>query len=152
MTTMATRLTIAVASILVAGGGCAQSPEAEGTARKPVIREHANTSVAPPSGPRESGEVPPTGDQLLSRMADDLAKRLGVRKTELQVLAMENVVWNDGALGCPQPGKLYTQSTVPGLRVLFQHNAKTYQYHGSERGQLVYCENPAEPAGKFDRQ
>ncbi len=152
MTTMATRLTLAVASILLAGGGCAQSPEAEGMPRKPVIREHANTGVAAPSAPRESGETPPASHEMLSRMGDDLAKRLGVRKTELQVLATDTVVWNDGALGCPQPGKLYTQSTVPGLRVLFQHNAKTYQYHGSERGQLVYCENPAEPAGKFDRQ
>lgn len=156
--TMVNRLTIALAcsAMLAAGTGCAQTPAeqagAQSAPRKPVIREHASTGVAAPSGPRESGEAPPTGDQLLSRMADDLAKRLGVGKTELQVLAMETIVWNDGALGCPQPDKAYTQATVPGLRVLFQHANKTYQYHGSERGHFVYCANPPEPAGNFDRQ
>jgi hypothetical protein len=156
--TMKTRLTIALAcgGMLAAASGCAQAPDEQPTAetarRKPTVREHASTSVTAPSPPREAGQAPPTGDELLSRMADDLAKRLGVRKTELQVLAMDTVVWNDGALGCPQPDKMYTQATVPGLRVLFQHNLKTYQYHGSERGHFVYCENPAEPAGNFDRQ
>lgn len=154
--TMKTRLTIALAcgGMLAAASGCAQSPDeqprAESTARKPVIREHARTSDVPPfETPRAS--LPPAADgDLLNRMADDLAKRLGSKKSELQVLAVESVVWNDGALGCPQPDKAYTQATVPGLRVLFQHAGKTYQYHGSERGHFVYCESPPEPAGNFD--
>lgn len=157
MTTRITRLTIALAygALLSAGTGCAQSPDeqphAAGAPRKPVVREHASTShAAPPEAPRDG--APPAGDDLVSRMADDLAKRLGTKKSELQVLAIESVVWNDGALGCPRPGKMYTQATVPGMRVLFLHAGKTYQYHGSERGYFVYCENPAEPAGHFDRQ
>jgi hypothetical protein len=36
--------------------------------------------------------------------------------------------------------------------VLFLHGGKTYQYHASERGDFVYCPNPAEPAGGLDRQ
>jgi hypothetical protein len=152
MTTMATRLTIATACILAAGGGCAQSPAEENAPRKPVIREHASTTVTPPPDAGNASARPVEGGDLLSRMADDLAQRLGTKKAALQVLAAESVTWNDGALGCPQPGNLYTQATVAGMRVLFQHGGKTYQYHGSERGHFVYCPNPPEPAGNFDRQ
>lgn len=154
MKTMVTRLTIAAACILAAGSGCAQASDeprpAQKTLRKPVIREHAGTSHTPPPEAGRESTPPASSDDFVNRMADDLAKRLGSNKSELQVLTVESVVWNDGALGCPQPDKAYTQATVPGIRVLFQRAGKTYQYHGSERGYFVYCENPPEPAGKYD--
>lgn len=118
--------------------------------RKPIYREHGSLeNVAPadtPAKPRESSGT------LLDQMAQDLAQRLSVRSSELQVLAVESVTWNDGSLGCPQPGRSYTQALVPGLRVLFQHAGKTYQYHAAEKGPFVYCPNPPERGGKFDEK
>ena len=124
--------------------------------------ETLSESKRPPAKYREHGDVnavsdpktapaQPAGD-LMSRMARDLAARLNVTVPELQVLAIESVTWNDGSLGCPQPGQAYTAAQTPGVRVLFQNSGKTYQYHASEAGAFVYCANPADPVGAPDRQ
>ncbi|MGH8177072.1 MAG: hypothetical protein ACREV5_12500 [Steroidobacter sp.] len=147
-------------TIFAALTACAQNGDrelsdearAEESHKTVTYREHSSvTGAATPSKPPagESGKAP---QDLLSRMAQDLAQRLNVRSSALQVLSVESVVWDDGSLGCPEPGRAYITAQVPGSRVLFQHAGKTYQYHASERGHFVYCANPATPAGSFDRQ
>jgi hypothetical protein len=59
------------------------------------------------------------------------------------VLNIQPVVWDDSSLGCPQPGHSYLQAQTPGVRVVFAHQNRPYQYHGSNSGNFVYCENPA---------
>lgn len=139
--------------IVVAIAGCAQSQPRESTdnkARQPVYREHGDPQVAPTGSPAAPSNQPNAPEQLLQRMGEDLATRLGVKVSQIQVLVVEPVTWSDGSLGCPQPDRAYTAALTPGLRALFQHAGKTYQYHASERGQFLYCPNPQEPAGKFD--
>ena len=58
------------------------------------------------------------------------------------VVRAEQVIWPDGALGCGQPGGIYTQATVPGYLVEFQFAGRHYRYHGSLAGPFVYCERP----------
>jgi hypothetical protein len=118
--------------------------------RKPIYREHSSLENVAPA--QTAPKPPDKSGSLLDQMARDLAQRLSVRPSELQVLAVESVTWNDGSLGCPQPGQAYTQALVPGLRVLFQHAGKTYQYHAAEKGSFVYCPNPSERAGHFDEK
>jgi hypothetical protein len=134
-----------------AQNGATASADASGPEeRKPVAyREHGAVDSASSPAPRAPDK--PAQDPL-GRMAQDLAQRLGVKASALQVLSVESVTWDDGALGCPQPGKSYIAAQVPGMRVLFKHDARTYQYHASERGDFVYCANPAAPAGSYDRQ
>jgi hypothetical protein len=124
---------------------------AAGKRQSAIYKEHSSvTQVRRPSA-APSPESANPGD-LLSAMGRDLAGRLGVKVAELQVLAIDQVVWDDGSLGCPQPGKSYLTAQVPGVRVLFQNSGKTYQYHASDRAHFVYCANPAQPAGSYEKQ
>ena len=69
----------------------------------------------------------------------DAAQRAGVPLEALQVLDAVAVTWADGSLGCPQPGRLYTQALVPGYRIRLKGPAGVLDYHASARGGLVLC-------------
>jgi hypothetical protein len=114
--------------------------EAQDSPSKPAYREHESVQAAPPAPPAPARAQP---ENLLNGMAQDLGRRLGVKESALQVLSVQPVMWNDSSLGCPQPERAYLPAQTPGMRVVFQHQGKTYQYHGSERGDFVYCEHPA---------
>jgi hypothetical protein len=83
------------------------------------------------------GEVPA---DLLAAILDDLADRLGAAPEEIAILRGEAVVWNDGALGCPQPGQFYTQALVNGYWVVLAHGGQEYDYRASDRGTFFLCE------------
>jgi hypothetical protein len=38
------------------------------------------------------------------------------------------VTWSDGALGCPAPGRFYTQALVPGFRVQLEAGGERFDY------------------------
>lgn len=38
------------------------------------------------------------------------------------------VTWTSGALGCPQPGRSYTQSLVEGMRAIVEADGAMYDY------------------------
>jgi hypothetical protein len=69
----------------------------------------------------------------------DAAARLGLSPDALEVLSAESVTWSDGSLGCPAPGRVYTQALVPGYRVRLRGPAGELAYHASTRGALVLC-------------
>lgn len=75
----------------------------------------------------------------------DLAARLNVAPTQIEVVSVEAVVWPDGSLGCPQPGMLYPQVLQEGLRIRLAVAGVIYQYHSGERRAPFWCEHPAEP-------
>ena len=120
---------------------CMHGKAADEPGSKPKYREHESVQPAPPSAPAAPTRAQP--ENLLNAMARDLGKRLGVDSSVFQVLSVQPVLWNDSSLGCPQPERAYLPAQVQGMRVVFQHESKTYQYHGSERGDFVYCEHPA---------
>ena len=119
---------------------CMHGKAADEPGSKPKYREHESVQAAPPAAPAPTRAQP---ENLLNGMAQDLGQRLGVDATGLQVMSVQPVLWNDSSLGCPQPERAYLPAQVQGMRVVFQYAGKTYQYHGSERGDFVYCENPA---------
>ena len=95
------------------------------------------------------GEVP--GDLLESIIAD-AAERAGVEPGEIQVLAAEAVTWNDGSIGCPEPGMMYTQALVPGYRVLLGAGGEELAFHATESGDFRFCADPQPPLeGAVDR-
>jgi hypothetical protein len=77
----------------------------------------------------------------LTVLLEDAARRSGLPVARLRVLAIEAVVWRDGALGCPQPGRLYPQVLVPGYRVRIAEvdGAHAFDYHVGERGGWTHC-------------
>ena len=69
----------------------------------------------------------------------DAARRTQLDVAQLRVTLAEVVTWPDGALGCPEPGRQYTQVLVSGYRIRIEAGTQTLEYHGSLRGQPFLC-------------
>jgi hypothetical protein len=101
-------------------------------------------TVAPSEAPI-IGEVP--GDVMEKVMAD-LENRVGAQLTNVSVIRSEAVTWNDGSLGCPQPGLAYTQQLIDGYWIVLQVGGTTYDYRvGGRRNTVVLCEQPQRTGG-----
>lgn len=86
-------------------------------------------------------DLPAVVESVWPALRADAARRAGVAPEQLRVASVQAVVWPDGALGCPQPGRMYTQALVPGHRVSVAHEAsgRHWTYHTSERGGWLWC-------------
>jgi hypothetical protein len=128
---------ITIVGVAVAATACVLPPGSSDVANSPAISsQEVTTSMAP------IGEVP--GD-LLDAIVNDAAERAGIQRDEVEVLTAESVTWNDGSLGCPEPGMMYTQALVPGYRVVVEAGGEEMHFHASERGSFRFCENPKPP-------
>ncbi len=96
------------------------------------------------SMPPVTGEVP---SGLMGSMLQDLSQRTGADPQLVSVIRAQAVVWRDGALGCPQPGVVYTQALVHGYWVTLEFEGKTYDYHAAQNGYFMLCENRLPPLG-----
>lgn len=111
------------------------------------------SATTAPDEPTQTESWSPTSAALADAAVDDLVQRLTVEPGEVEVLEVEQVTWNDGSLGCPQPGEVYTQAQVEGHRVLLAAQGRTWPYHsGGGRGPFL-CENlqpstPPDPGGE----
>jgi hypothetical protein len=100
--------------------------------------------------PPITGEVP---TELLDIIFKDLEGRTGIGRTDFNVIQAQFIVWNDGSLGCPQPGVLYTQALVDGYWVILEADGVKYDYRASGTGYFFLCENgspPVSPPGTPD--
>jgi hypothetical protein len=76
-------------------------------------------------------------DTLVQPILADARQRSG--DASAHVVAAEVVTWSDGSLGCPQPGRMYTQALVPGWRIRVGAGGQDLDYHASARGNWVLC-------------
>jgi hypothetical protein len=123
-----------------------------GSVEEPLAQPETTTTAAVQDGSTSTTEVltlqtAPQSEAdllLLARAArTDLAATLGVTEDEISVTGAAAVTWNDGSMGCPQPGMSYTQALVDGARVTLTHGDTTYAYHQGG-GELFLCEHPAD--------
>ena len=84
-----------------------------------------------------TGEVPP---ETMTQVMGDLSSRTGIPVSEFTVVRAEAVVWNDGSLGCPQPGMTYTMALVDGYWIEIDHGGTIHDYRASAEGFFTYCE------------
>jgi hypothetical protein len=98
---------------------------------------------------RVPGDMPPvTGEapeDVLSPIIDDVAERTGAEPAEIEVLRSQSITWNDGSLGCPKPGMVYTQALVEGYWVVLSYQGQEFDYRVDERGAFFLCEEPTPP-------
>jgi len=80
--------------------------------------------------------------RLVERARKNLAARLSIDADTIELLEVESVVWSDGSLGCAQPGRVYTQALVDGIRIRLRVGKRIYHYHGGGRREPFLCENP----------
>ena len=79
--------------------------------------------------------------ELLDKIRAALASEQGVSAADVKVISAEAVNWPNGALGCPKPGRMYTQAIVPGYRILLEADGKRFTYNASTRGGYKRCDN-----------
>ena len=87
------------------------------------------------------GEVP---EDLLASILADAAARSGEPAEALEVITAQAMSWNDGSLGCPEPGMLYTQALVDGYQVVVRAAEEELDYRAGNGG-FRLCENPTAP-------
>lgn len=100
-------------------------------------------SVVKPTAP-VFGEGEVVIDERLADLIDqailDVSNHLGADPSDVSIVSAESVVWPDGSIGCPQPGMLYAQVQVDGVRIVLAVDNELYAYHsGGQRG-LFLCQ------------
>ena len=99
-----------------------------------------------PSGPAASAN-PTVPADVLDPIVNDAATRAGVDQTTVTVTAATARTWPNGALGCPEPGVMYTQAVVTGWQVVVEAGGTPYDYRSSGAGRSRLCSSGAGAGG-----
>jgi hypothetical protein len=135
-----------VAALMAAGcadGGGRSGGKPESVAGEKLPAAAAGNS-APHDGPRAGTAPRAPGSTVSARELEAAVRADAARAWELPdgstlELSLEAVIWADGSLGCPQPGRMYTQALVPGWRLVVRHGSRERLYHASRSGTWVQC-------------
>jgi hypothetical protein len=120
--------------------GCASSA-AQSAAPSTAIGTVAPTAgiaSLPVSSQAPASTLP---DATLAAIAADAAGVTGVDPAKVVVVSVKPVTWMDGSLGCPKPGVMYTQSVVPGFRVIVRAGERTLDYRIGRGGTPKRCDS-----------
>ena len=93
------------------------------------------------------GETPLELDSVTEAALADLAGRIEIDPTAVEVLVSERVSWPDGRLGCPETARPYTLEQVEGFRVVLGYESRTYHYHAGSDAVPFLCESVTKRAG-----
>ena len=107
-------------------------------------RSAPELATPPPSDAPVTGEVP---DGILADLVADAAQRADVDSEAVRVVQAAQVTWNDGSLGCPEPGMSYTMALVEGFHVILEAGDEELDYRVSANGGFRLCENGGRPSG-----
>jgi len=92
--------------------------------------------------PISTASPAPNLQSMIDKAKDDLAQRLSISTTQINIIEAKEVTWSNSSLGCPQPGMGYADVLTPGYLILLNANGQDYEYHAGKAGSLTYCENP----------
>ena len=93
-----------------------------------------------PSAPSTDGI-----QSLIENAKSDLAQRLSISKTQIDLVNVVDVIWPDTSLGCPQSGTVYAHVLTEGFLINLEANGNIHEYHADTSGQIVSCEDPGVP-------
>ena len=97
-------------------------------------------ACAQPDSMPAAASVPIELQNLMPALRADAARRSGSAAERIDVIALDEVTWPDGGLGCAPPGHAVTMALVPGWRlVLGAAGGAPQHYHLSRRGGWVWC-------------
>jgi hypothetical protein len=93
--------------------------------------------------PTPRGETSPVQGKVPQGILDPILKEAAalanVAREQLVIVRAEPVVWNDGSLGCPEPGNMYIQALVNGYWVVIDAAGKTYDFRVDRGGTFRLC-------------
>lgn len=129
--------TLAVALVVVACGGASEEPTTTSS------ETTTTPSTVPTTQPPATAGLGEGEAAIVQQAVSDLAERQDAPTDQISLVSFERVTWNDGSLGCPEPGKLYTQALVEGSRTVLELGGTSYDYHAGADGVPFLCEDPA---------
>jgi hypothetical protein len=135
------RMSVALASLLLVVTACGEESGGDGAGSAPTSVPETRATASPDT----TGSTSPAstvGEQeaVVDQAVADLAERLSVDPAEIEVASFEQVTWNDGSLGCPQPGEMYTQALVEGTLTVLTADGEEYRYHSGRGDAPFLCE------------
>lgn len=116
------------------------NPNASNTAT-PVPAQGDSTQMVPTL----STPAAPGAEFVIGQAKEDLAQRLSIPVTQIELVDAVEVEWSDSSLDCPQPGMDYLQVITPGYRIQLEYAGVVYEYHSNRDTYVVYCEDPFPP-------
>lgn len=136
------RVLLVVGVLLVAACGVADDAEAPGDETTTT-----STSTSSAIDTTTTSEAQVQEDDIVEAAITDLAGRLAIPEGDIEVTDVRDVQWPDGALGCPEEGKAYTQAVVDGTQVLLGANDRIYDYHAGSDGEPFLCPSDERDGG-----
>lgn len=145
-----TRLLLSLAVPLLVVTACAGSGSSTMDPSQPASREPGATrqpfQTVPPL--ETSGQVPAGPDGIpgavWAAVVEDVTRRVGAPIPDPDVIEATAVTWNDGSLGCPVPGQMYTQALVDGYQVIVEVDGEQFDYRIGGSTDIRLCESPLE--------
>ena len=151
-----------VAFALALAVACGSEPDAPASP-EPVSTSTPETQVpsAPPSAGTPASTVLPmtlvtlSAPELrglshsgLSAAVDDLRQRVTGDLDQVKIVRAESATWRNASLGCPDPGKMYTQALTGGIWLVLSHAGLDYDYRiADSHAILLHTVGPRGAAG-----
>ncbi len=128
---------------------CERPKQAATPEAPPTVPSRGEIAV-PTTSSSGQGSAPANGPwakEIAAAQADLLKRQPSFKAGDISVQSAEAVTWNDGSLGCAQPGMMYTMALVPGYRIVLEAGGATYSYHGAQGQPPRLCQTPRLPGG-----
>ena len=135
---MSKSLKVLILAGLVAASACAAEPPPapRGIAPPKRLPDVETFTPLPAGDPVATAQIPRA---VRRAVVADAAKRFNVDESAVVLARAEQLTWSDGSLGCPEPGRMYTQMLVAGFRVVAVTSAGELTYHTDSHGNVVSC-------------
>jgi hypothetical protein len=98
------------------------------------------SSLMPGANEAFQGQEPLSRAETLKLVKDDLARRLTIDVTEIEVAAESDETWSDSMLGCSARKPLEEPISTPGFAFTLSHRGRSYVYHTDRRGHFRRCD------------
>ena len=105
-----------------------------------LILAGCTTTATTSDDKTSTGDVlPPEGaEQLINMAKTDLAQRLKINESEIQLVSIDDVDFPDTSLGVPEPGKFYAEVITPGFIIKLSSEDHVYQYSTDRHDTVKY--------------
>lgn len=120
----------------------------------PVPAEDVDLADVPTAAPGNQPQVMPAPGRpdptlspslvpLLAAITADLSAQIDVPAAAIHLVAIDPMVWPNGALGCPAEGMAYIEVIIAGMAITLQAGDDLYTYHTDSGQDYVLCRDGA---------
>jgi len=107
-------------------------------------------ATIPPANPVKSFPTPTLQpmEAIIDVVRSDLARRLNMDLSGIEVIHIESSTWPDTGLGCVVRKGVFNEQPISGYRIMLSYLGSTYEYHTSLAGDFRYClalDKPLDP-------